>query len=173
MSIEGPTKLVPEVSLCSGHQAHPMNYQPSDSTDTTYTYEMRLANQITKTILRFPSVDTEFESHQVYEFSPVYPDIQPMLNILYTITMKTIASVGTFQPLLNLIGEEGESGMRKFVDDSKFDEGARHEFDIDAVNLGPLREIEVQIEGDEGSSWTADITVGLVDSGTEYIAEQA
>ncbi|VDM83511.1 unnamed protein product [Strongylus vulgaris] len=161
-----------------------MNYQPSDSTDTTYTYEMqgptigplqklrvgvgameraehiyikkmRLANQVTKTILRFPSVDTEFE------------------NILYTITMKTIASVGTFQPLLNLIGEEGESGMRKFVDDSKFDEGARHEFDIDAVNLGPLREIEVQIEGEEGSSWTADITVGLVDSGTEYVAEQA
>lgn len=43
-------------------------------------FKMRLANQITRTILRFPSVDTEFESNQVYEFSPVYPDVQPTLS---------------------------------------------------------------------------------------------
>ncbi|VDN23136.1 unnamed protein product [Cylicostephanus goldi] len=256
MSIEGPSRIMPEVSLCSGHLSHSMEYQPDASSEDLYTYgvgkkmngptigplhkvrvgvgemeraehvyikKMRLENQVTKTILRFPSVDTEFESHQAFEFSPVFPDIQPMLNvdilytkekiyyldILYTITMKTVTSAGAFQPLFNLIGDDGESGMRKFVDDSKFDEEARHEFDVDAVNLGPLRELEVKIEGDENgplsncnslqrhefdvdavnlgplrelevkiegdekSSWLVDIEVGLVDSGTRYVAGQA
>ncbi|CAJ0595145.1 unnamed protein product [Cylicocyclus nassatus] len=202
MSIEGPSRITPEVSLCSGHLSHTMEYQPDSSTDVVYTYgmngptigplhkvrvgvgemeraehvyikKMRLENQVTKTILRFPSVDTEFESHQAFEFSPVYPDIQPTLNILYTITMKTVASTGAFQPLFNLIGDDGESGLRKFVDDSKFDEEARHEFDVDAVNLGSLRELEVKIDGDEKSSWLVDIEVGLVDSGTRYVAGQA
>ncbi|EYC24432.1 hypothetical protein Y032_0014g2501 [Ancylostoma ceylanicum] len=205
MSIEGANNITPEVSLCSGHQSYPMNYQPDESNDTLYTYEMRgpsigslqklrigmgeleqtehlyikkmrLANQITKTILRFPSVDTEFESHQVYEFSPVYPDIQPTLNLLYTITLTTIASSGTFRPVFNLIGEEGESGMRKFFDDTNFEEGApiqRNEFDVDAVNLGPLRELEVLIEGDEGSSWSVDVVVGMADNGVQYDTDTA
>ncbi|KHJ92593.1 hypothetical protein OESDEN_07512, partial [Oesophagostomum dentatum] len=201
MSIEGTNRVTPDVSLCSGHQAYPMSYQADSSTDEQYNYEMRgptigalqklrigvgemertehvyikkmrLANQATKTILRFPSVDTEFDSYQVYEFSPVYPDIQPMLNILYTITMKTAASTGVFQPVLNIIGEEGESGLRRFVDDSKFEEGVRHEFDVDAVNLGSLKELEVLIDGDEGSTWSADLMVGMVDNGVQYAAEQ-
>ncbi|KAK5973910.1 hypothetical protein GCK32_001824 [Trichostrongylus colubriformis] len=109
MSAVGKSDIIPEISICSGHDAYPMVYQPDASAEERYTYEikgssvdnlqklrvgvgdmeyddrfyikkMRLVNQTTKTVLRFPNVDTEFESNQVYEFSPVYPDIQPTLS---------------------------------------------------------------------------------------------
>ncbi|VDO91984.1 unnamed protein product [Haemonchus placei] len=120
-----------------------------ENNERFYIKKMRLVNQTTKTVLRFPSVDTEFESNQVYEFSPVYPDVQPALNILYTVTLMTTASTGTFRPSINIIGEEGDSGMRKFYDNIPYAEGSKHSFDADAVNLGPLQDVEVLIEGDE------------------------
>ncbi|EYC24435.1 hypothetical protein Y032_0014g2501 [Ancylostoma ceylanicum] len=49
----------------------------------------------------------------------------------------------------------------------------RNEFDVDAVNLGPLRELEVLIEGDEGSSWSVDVVVGMADNGVQYDTDTA
>ncbi|KAK6050940.1 hypothetical protein COOONC_11555 [Cooperia oncophora] len=95
-----------------------------DNNERFYIKKMRLVNETTKTVLRFPNVDTEYESNQVYEFSPVYPDIQPALNILYTITLATTASNGTFRANLNIIGEDGNSGMRTFHDDVPYAEGS-------------------------------------------------
>ncbi|KAJ1356113.1 hypothetical protein KIN20_013757 [Parelaphostrongylus tenuis] len=133
-----------------------------------YIKKMRLENRSTKTMVRFPSVDTEFEKNQVYEFSPVYPDIQPTPNILYTITLTTSASTGSFYAVINIIGEEGDSGMRKFHDEDQFTQGSHRKFDVDAINLGPLKEVDVLIEGDENSSWIVDIVVGMADNSTQY-----
>ncbi|XGW24640.1 hypothetical protein V3C99_006234 [Haemonchus contortus] len=202
MSVVGRPEIIPEVSICSGYNAYPMELQSNESGDSQYTYEikgssvdtlqklrigvgemennerfyikkMRLVNQTTKTVLRFPSVDTEFESNQVYEFSPVYPDVQPALNILYTVTLMTTASTGTFRPSINIIGEEGDSGMRKFYDNIPYAEGSKHSFDADAVNLGPLQDVEVVIEGDENASWSVNISIGITDNGMQYSAELA
>ncbi|KJH44380.1 hypothetical protein DICVIV_09591 [Dictyocaulus viviparus] len=202
MSVEKASDVIPNVALCSGHQAFPMTYQPNESGDKLYTYEMkgnsignlqklrvgmgelgpsehfyikkmRLENRSTKTMLRFPSVDTEFQRNQVYEFSPVYPDIQPTLNILYTISLTTIESSGLFSTVINIIGEDGDSGMRKFNDDVPFVEGTNHNFDIDAVNLGVLKELDLLIEGDENSSWLVRIVVGMADSNVKYITDLA
>ncbi|WKX88499.1 hypothetical protein Q1695_008273 [Nippostrongylus brasiliensis] len=200
MSVEGDVKSTPDVALCSGHDAHAMTYQAAESTSDQLTYEMkgpsfgnlqklrvgvgemesserlyikkmRLANHSSKTVLRFPSVDTEFENNQVYEFSPVYPDIQPTLNILYTISFTTAASSGVFRVTANLIGEEGDSGMRKFYENVRFSEGSQHNFEVDAVNLGPLRELEIIIDGDENSSWSVDVSVGMADNGGQYVSD--
>uniref|UniRef100_A0A1I7X1Y3 Uncharacterized protein n=1 Tax=Heterorhabditis bacteriophora TaxID=37862 RepID=A0A1I7X1Y3_HETBA len=112
---------------------------------------MKLRNELTLTEIRFPNVDTEFGSHQVYEYSTVYPDIQPKLNILHTISIFTSSCTGSFRPSFNLIGQDGESGSRRFNDKVKFSENSRNNIDIDAVNLGMLRELEVQLEGEEVS----------------------
>ncbi|PIO71259.1 hypothetical protein TELCIR_06848 [Teladorsagia circumcincta] len=202
MSVMGKPEITPEVCICSGHDFYPMKFLPDESADEQYTYEirgssldslqklrvgvgevddnerfyikkMRLVNQTTKTVLRFPNVDTEFESNQVYEFSPVYPDVQPALNILYSISLATIASTGLFRAVINVIGEDGDSGMRTFYDNVPYAEGSKHNFDADAVNLGPLQDVEVLIEGDENSSWSVNITVGITDNGMQYVTDLA
>lgn len=48
-----------------------------------------------------------------------------------------------------------------------------HNFDIDAISLGSLRELEMLIEGDENSSWAVDVTVGMADSNVQYVADRA
>ncbi|VDL65120.1 unnamed protein product [Nippostrongylus brasiliensis] len=81
------------------------------------------------------------------------------------------ASSGVFRVTANLIGEEGDSGMRKFYENVRFSEGSQHNFEVDAVNLGPLRELEIIIDGDENSSWSVDVSVGMADNGGQYVSD--
>ncbi|KAK5985131.1 hypothetical protein GCK32_011236, partial [Trichostrongylus colubriformis] len=89
----------------------------------------------------------------------------------YNISLATTASTGTFRALINIIGEEGDTSMRTYADNSPYVEGSKHNFDVDAVNLGTLQDVEVKIEGDESSSWSVDITVGITDNGMQYVTD--
>ncbi|CAI4229940.1 unnamed protein product [Auanema sp. JU1783] len=180
VSVDGKLDKLPDIWLISGHKAHLMTLvteEPSEivlqvkakelkSVDKVRIFagqleaaqelvvkKLRLTNSLTKQIIRFPNVDTEFGSNDIYEFSTVYPDVSPKPNITFDITVYTTSSNGSFLPVFNLIGSESDSGVRQWGPKRTLENGL-DVFEIDAVSLGDPTEIEVIILGDKKSSWS-------------------
>ncbi|CAG9537579.1 unnamed protein product [Cercopithifilaria johnstoni] len=98
--------------------------------------------------LRFPAVNMILTSESVYEFPAVWPDIPPISNVVYIITVNSGESRANFDVYLLLSGTKGDTGLRKLINDdiNPFQQNKTSTFEVEAVSIGELLTIEITIK---------------------------
>uniref|UniRef100_A0A915PSL7 Doublecortin domain-containing protein n=1 Tax=Setaria digitata TaxID=48799 RepID=A0A915PSL7_9BILA len=101
--------------------------------------------------LRFPAVNTTLTSESVYEFPAVWPDIPPISNVIYVITINSGESSADFDVYLTLSGTRGDTGFRKLINDDSdpFQEKKMSIFEIEAVSIGEPLSTEIAMRNEK------------------------
>uniref|UniRef100_A0A1I7VML2 Doublecortin domain-containing protein n=1 Tax=Loa loa TaxID=7209 RepID=A0A1I7VML2_LOALO len=109
--------------------------------------------------LRFPALNTILASESVYEFPAIWPDIPPISNVVYIITVNSGESSADFDVYLTLSGTRGDTGLRKLINDDTdpFHEKKMSTFEVDAVSIGePLTTAITIRNGKRGFKWKCE-----------------
>uniref|UniRef100_A0AAF5Q1T5 Doublecortin family protein n=1 Tax=Wuchereria bancrofti TaxID=6293 RepID=A0AAF5Q1T5_WUCBA len=118
--------------------------------------------------LRFPAVNTILTLESVYEFPAVWPDIPPISNIVYIITINSGESSADFDVYITLNGTKGDTGLRKLINDDidPFQEKKMSKFEVEAVSIGELLTTSIVIKNENHSfKWKCE-QVHILDSET-------
>ncbi|VDK72719.1 unnamed protein product [Litomosoides sigmodontis] len=120
-----------------------LNYDPPDNVDLgdrniIEIQKMKLYDCENGDELRFPVVNMTLTSESVYEFPAVWPDVPPIPNVIYIITVNYGKSRTNFDVYLTLSGTKGDTGLRKLINDdtAPFQEKNASTFELEAVSIG-------------------------------------
>ncbi|VDN85996.1 unnamed protein product, partial [Brugia pahangi] len=113
-------------------------------------FEMKLYDSENGDELRFPAVNTILTLESVYEFPAVWPDIPPISNVVYIITVNSGESSADFDVYLTLNGTKGDTGLRKLINDDidPFQEKKMSKFEVEAVSIGELLTTSIVIKNE-------------------------
>ncbi|KAM3721449.1 Oxygen-regulated protein [Dirofilaria immitis] len=150
-----------------------LNYFPTDDVkldkeNIIEIQKMKLFDTENGDELRFPAVNTILTSESVYEFPAVWPDIPPISNVVYIITINSGESSANFDVYLTLSGTRGDTGIRKLIndDDGPFEEKKISTFEVEAVSIGEPLSIAITVKNKNRSlNWKCE-QVHVLDSET-------
>ncbi|CAJ0930255.1 unnamed protein product, partial [Mesorhabditis belari] len=197
MSVKDDSDVIPYAEICAGPSTYEMNPVQETPKNNEINYQMRgralgtvdkvrlgvrgqlrggrlhvkrmrLSNALTGEEMRFPSVDTIFHDDAVYEYPTVYPDVPPRQNIVYTVQLETMSVGGTIQPCATVIGRDGGSGRRALHASTIPQSMTTENYEIEAVDLGPLESIELWYEADTDVEWQVVARVASSKDEVEY-----
>ncbi|VBB25451.1 unnamed protein product [Acanthocheilonema viteae] len=130
-----------------------LNYNPPDDTkiddkNIIEIQKMKLYDSENGDELRFPAINMIFTLDSVYEFPAVWPDIPPISNVVYIITVNSGESSADFDVYLAISGTKGDTGLRKLINDDvePFQEKKMSTFEVEAVCIGEPLAVSIKIK---------------------------
>ncbi|OZC12925.1 PLAT/LH2 domain protein [Onchocerca flexuosa] len=197
MTIGEGSTLIPRITLCAENASAEMTIVATTPTDMIITFQQKAADLSTITKvrigvddsqrlnhiptddmklydsengdeLRFPAINTILTSDSVYEFPAVWPDIPPIPNVVYIITVNSGESSADFDVYLALSGTTGDTGFRKLINDDSdpFQENKMSVFEIEAVSIGEPLSTTITVKNeDHNLKWKCE-QVHVLDSET-------
>ncbi|VDK72966.1 unnamed protein product [Onchocerca ochengi] len=178
MTIGKGSTLIPRVTLCTENATAEMTIVTTTPTDMVITFQkeadlstitkvrigvddsqrlnyiptddMKLYDSENGDELRFPAINAILTSDSIYEFPAVWPDIPPILNVVYTITVNSGESSADFHVYLALSGTRGDTGFRKLINDDNdpFQEKKMSIFEIEAVSIGEPLSVAITVKNE-------------------------